>query len=627
MTHPRIRNNYSLPAGIGASLGICSACLSNIPIHWVMAKTSRPTAKGLTVGTKLFSVIASLLLIAITVLTFFSLRLFQEEHSYLVQKLNSHEARSRANQVTLELETIVFKAHSFEPLLSPRGNIAAVNATKSDLELLFSQFSEFLAVATIELNSEGEAQIIGLALNSLQKVADEGVLHAKLESALTSKESLRIHSIEQNQVTRVDFDSGKRALAIRVPLTEKSRAFGFLVGLGSIESFFKRSDGVTSYLVDASGSLLAHSDKLITPGEKSNLPGIMEMLTSPLNNRQLTYGSSAEGKARMAAFRQTGFAQLGVVAEVPEEVALEASQRVMRTAIWVALVAVFSAMIVGSIHSSSIVSPILKLIDAARAVADGNLETRVPVNSGKGDEISQLSHVFNEMTKGLQERQRFRDTFVKFHSKEVADKILSGDVKLGGDKLDAVILFTDLRGFTSLSDSIRPDVIVEVLNEYMARMVKVIRKHGGIIDKFIGDSIMATWGVPFGSKDDAVNAVAACLEMREELKLLNASRRERWRDPLEMGMGLNLGAVVAGNIGSEERMEYTVIGDTVNLASRLEALSKELKVDLVVSESIRNAAGARFEFQTGPKLKIRGKAEELRVYLLPDRAATIRSAA
>ena len=153
-----------------------------------------------------------------------------------------------------------------------------------------------------------------------------------------------------------------------------------------------------------------------------------------------------------------------------------------------------------------------------------------------------------------------------------------------------------------------------MLNEYFQIAVRAIRSSRGVVDKFIGDAIMAVWGVPHSRPEDTRNAVTACLAIRQALEALNERRVARKEMPLRIGMGLNFGPVVAGNIGSDERMEYTVVGDAVNVASRLESLTKEVKTDLLVTQSVMESVKSYFQFEPAGSLKVRGKSATVTTY-------------
>ncbi len=188
-----------------------------------------------------------------------------------------------------------------------------------------------------------------------------------------------------------------------------------------------------------------------------------------------------------------------------------------------------------------------------------------------------------------------KSLFSKFHGSSVAEDLISKDIGVGGQSKDVVVFFSDIRGFTAFSEKRSPEEVVEMLNEYFGVMVKIINSHGGVVDKFIGDAIMAVWGVPKSSDRDAHQAVRACLEMRKALEGLNERRIAREQPPINIGMGLHAGHAISGTIGSDERMEYTVIGNTVNTASRIEASTKAFGADLLISDTVIAKIGEDFK--------------------------------
>ena len=207
-----------------------------------------------------------------------------------------------------------------------------------------------------------------------------------------------------------------------------------------------------------------------------------------------------------------------------------------------------------------------------------------------------------------------RSNFERFFAPGLAARIAGSPdaVRLGGEKRQVAVLFSDIRGFTSLSETMAPDEMASLLTEYFTEMVDIVFRHGGTLDKFMGDAVMAQWGAPLGAPDDADRAMAAAIEMVGALDTLN----ERWigqgRPELQIGIGLSFGEAFAGNIGSERRLEFTVIGDTVNTASRL--CSAAGAHEILVTQELRNALTAPPPLDECPPMELKGKSQPLAVY-------------
>jgi adenylate cyclase len=231
-----------------------------------------------------------------------------------------------------------------------------------------------------------------------------------------------------------------------------------------------------------------------------------------------------------------------------------------------------------------------------------------------GDELEDLAEGFNSMVEGLQERDKLRNTMGKYMTEELVQHLLAGEVELGGKQLEVTIMFCDLRDFTTFSEKRSATEIVEVLNEYFTEMVDCVMSEGGVVDKYIGDNIMAVFGAPVSRHDDATRAVRATLKMRDALAKLNARWIAAGKPTLRFGIGLHTGQVVAGNIGSAKRMEYTVIGDAVNLASRLESKTKELKTDLLISEATYERAKDTVFAEQAGEIHVKGREQPVTIY-------------
>lgn len=272
--------------------------------------------------------------------------------------------------------------------------------------------------------------------------------------------------------------------------------------------------------------------------------------------------------------------------------------------------ALIIALFIGIGLAGGITSPIRTLVAGMQEIFRGNLGHRLGIK--REDEIGFLAHSFNEMAEGLADREKIRDVMNKVVSPEIAHELLQRGMALGGETRDVSVLFADIRGFTSLSEGFPPSELIQLLNAYLSRMSRVIEAEKGVVDKYIGDEVMALFGTPLALADHAVHAVTAAINMLKELQQFNAEQGRA--SPLRIGIGIATGPVVAGNVGSPQRLNYTVLGDTVNIASRLQGLTKEYNVPLIISEATYTQVSTVFSCRLLGKVAVRGRQQETALY-------------
>ncbi len=230
------------------------------------------------------------------------------------------------------------------------------------------------------------------------------------------------------------------------------------------------------------------------------------------------------------------------------------------------------------------------LLDGVKEITNGRFH--IHVDNSRADELGQVATGFNEMARGLVLRERIREAFGRFVNPEVASSFIeqyagnNREVVMGGQQREVAILMADIRGFTPLSQGMHPTDLTELLNAYFSEMVTAISNHGGMVDKFIGDAIMAVFGLPEQRTEFALDAVKAALEMRTRLAQFNETRRILGAAPINNGIGIHIGEVIAGYIGSADRLEFTVIGHPVNLAARIEGESKPPNPPILFTEIV-----------------------------------------
>lgn len=286
----------------------------------------------------------------------------------------------------------------------------------------------------------------------------------------------------------------------------------------------------------------------------------------------------------------------------------EALRRVLVTIFVLGL----SVLVLGVLAiSRKVTSPVRQLVAGAQRIEAGDYQQTVDIPLH--DEIGQLAQAFNGMAKGLAEKEKVRNLLGKVVSPQVASELLSRGVELGGEEREVTVLFSDLRGFTSLCEGQSPKQILGLLNEYFSAITEVIEANGGVVDKFIGDAVMALFGAPVAQPDSAERAIRTALGMQRALEKVNESFMARGLPPLAIGIGINTGKVVAGNMGSQSRLNYTVIGDGVNLASRLESITKDYAATIIVSEATAHAASSLAYRELG-MVQVKGRQEPVRIF-------------
>ena len=407
-------------------------------------------------------------------------------------------------------------------------------------------------------------------------------------------------------------------LVLFYPYKEK----GLSQGLAVFFSTEKLSDGVgqgtlqTTYLVNDTGDVLIHPDfDLVRRGTNvSSFPLFTQMRENGDTNRQMLFRDET-GKKYFGSYTRLSLGDAAVLTTAEAAQVLEPVNDTAKRNLYLSIaVLALSAMFVWFL-SKTISTPIKLLTVAAHQIEAGEYE--LDLKPKTRDEIGLLTSSFVQMGKGLAERERLKDSFGRFINKEIAELAAQGRLALGGETKETTIFFSDIRSFTAISEKLEPFEVVGFLNEYMSQMVECVNDTHGVVDKFIGDAIMAVWGAPTSSgspREDALNCIRAALRMRAALMQFNRGRGGDKKPIIRIGCGINSGPVVAGQIGSQKRMEYTVIGDAVNLASRTEALNKPMGTDILITEYTYQLVHDQVLVEEMPSVTVKGKEKPLRMF-------------
>jgi adenylate cyclase len=368
-------------------------------------------------------------------------------------------------------------------------------------------------------------------------------------------------------------------------------------------------------VVGGDGRILAHLDPSKVGADVSAYPAVIAA-------RQQRAGEvdapNTDGEMRRFFYRQMANPQTVdarpwiLLTEINESEALKPLNELRdELASGVAVIIAISLIIAWS-TARSLGRPITTLEDVAGSIEAGDF-TRSSRLTGQ-DAFSRLGGAFDRMTKGLQERDRVKDVFGRYIAKQAAERLLKGPLDLDGEAKRVTILFSDIRGFSSMAETMTPEQVVLFLNEYFSEMVDAVMEQEGMLDKFIGDGLMAVFGSFGDQPDHARRAVLAGLRMKALLAKINGQRAMAGKAPVEIGIGIHTDEVIVGSIGSKQRLEFTHIGDGVNTASRVQALNKEYHTTILITGATFEALGGEFNARRVAEVTLRGKTKSLPIY-------------
>lgn len=380
-------------------------------------------------------------------------------------------------------------------------------------------------------------------------------------------------------------------------------------------------DPDVAYVVigDHTGKIRAHSDLTLIGKPLARPSGLV-----PITDKLLiqSYTDPAQGRfidfAVPLVFSKVplGALYLGFSQKAIEDALAKARNQTILISAVMVLVGIGGAAGLATILSR----PILRLVEGTRAIAEGNFQVALAIPSR--DEIGVLTESFNQMAKSLREKEMIKRAFTRYVAREVAEEVLKDPERLvlRGDRRDVTVLFCDIRGFTPMSERLPPEEVVTLLNQFYDLMIDTTFKHEGTLDKFLGDAVMAVFGAPIPHEDHALRAVRTAVAMQAGVAALSHRRQASGQDPIAVGIGISAGEVVAGTVGTEERMEYTVVGDSVNLGARLESNAKPGQI-LISQRTYQKVKGLVSGRPLGA-LKVKGKEETVEVYEVLELGAT-----
>jgi adenylate cyclase len=568
----------------------------------------------LTIRVKLMSIISLIFIISISAIILIATYFFKSDSEIRVQELNIKLAEVIGLKVKTDIESVLDKTRLMAN--AEEQKFKTESEKQKFTEAFFKDDQNFILFGIF---SEENGNLKPKLVNYNDKYLSENRVSEEDIGKL-----LKIHSAElikafQGEPIVHNASQGFQypVIAVAIPHRSDYESRTILVTLFRMEKFlsaFKTSGITENFMVNGDGVVLAHpnSNIVLSGTNLSDSPIVKAMLKSTVDNGLTRYENEESKQFYMGSFKKIGFAGIGVISTVLEEKAFEQVYNIQRRNLLIMAITLCTAILVVFVYANSLTNPILNLVEATKKIEEGQF--RIDIKPAARDEVGLLTNSFVKMGKGLEEREKVKDALGRFVNKEVAEMVLNGELKLGGEKKNCAIFFSDIRSFTAISEKLDPQEVVEFLNAYMTEMVRCVNETHGTVDKFIGDAVMATWGAAFSRGNDAENAVNGALMMRKALLKFNEGRGGDKKPIIKIGCGLNYGPVVAGQIGSSDKMEYTVIGDAVNLASRVETLNKPFGTDILISEDLYMIVKDIFKVEKMKAIKVKGKSEPQTIF-------------
>ncbi|MCG6168285.1 HAMP domain-containing protein [Leptospira sp. FAT1] len=565
------------------------------------------TKTKLPLQIKLMAVISLLMTITVSTIIFFASSAFRGDSEVRVLQNNLNLVNILGLKIKTDINEILSNGKQIV------GALAQGKAGLSFADIFFQNDPDFIYAGLFQIENNVPSSINEFFNEPY--LSEVKVSPKEISDLIAGRPGLITKSVlTGGRMENLSAEFKEPIFAIAIPSSSSNpKVLVLILRLEKFLNAFQKQDISEVFLVNGEGDLIAHSDPKLLQSNTNfmNLPIVESMVNSAENTKQSEY-KDKEGKSWFGSFQKLGFGGGAVVSIVAEEKAFEAVYRIQRTNLLIMGIALCLALIIVFFFAKTITKPLLNLLHATTEIARGNF--KIGISSTTRDEVGLLTDYFVDMGKGLEEREKVKDALGRFVNKEIAEMVLKQELTLGGERKMCAIFFSDIRSFTAISEKLQPEEVVEFLNEYMTEMVHCVNETHGIVDKFIGDAIMATWGAAKTSDQDAVNAVNGALMMREALLRFNQGRGGDKKPIIKIGCGLNYGPVIAGQIGSEQRLEYTVIGDAVNLASRVEALNKPFGTDILITQDLLDHVPGLFNVEKMQSIKVKGKSEPQVIY-------------
>ncbi|HRG47393.1 MAG TPA: adenylate/guanylate cyclase domain-containing protein [Leptospiraceae bacterium] len=582
-----------------------------------------------TIRIKLLVINTFIFVFSIGAMIFLATYFFKKDTTIRTEETSMNIADSVGSSVKIEFQSIIEKAN----LILTNSVIEKSQSQSKDKlkfqNLFFRNDPNFLMLG--EFFREGEKLIPEFSEYNTEALKEMELSEFDIDKAVQMHSRVIVESFTGKELVH------NISLGIKIPsfaisfLRNKNSADRIVIAILKTNKIsIENKSGVTqTFLVNDRGDVILHSDEKVVLNEKNlfSIPIVQSMIQSKFENGQISYLDPDNKERYIGSFRKIGFAGLGIITSIPEKVAYAEVYNIQRRNIIIMLITMGLSFLVIYNFANTLSIPLLKLVAASKEIESGNFT--VPIRPTTTDEVGLLTTSFVEMGKGLEEREKIKNILGNMIDPVVVNEAMKDlqALKRGSEK-QITAFFSDVASFSTISEKLTSFQLANLLNEYLSAMTIILKKHEGVLDKYIGDAIVGIFNAPLDVTDHSLAAARASVEMIQKLGEL----RNEWEKNgsyieeahhMKIRIGLNTGTAKVGFMGTDALASYTMMGDTVNLAARLEAAAKDYGVDILVSESIHEKIKEEMFVQFLDLVRVKGKNEPVKIYALIDKKANV----
>lgn len=572
---------------------------------------------------KLIGINSFVFIVSISIMIFLATYFFRQDTEVRVSETGMRIADTLGSKVKTDFAAIMEKQQLILFSLQQELKQSGQNKELYDLLLnkdrdlfmigVYSKLNDTLKSESPPLYNEKILKEINLTTFDLDKIVH---IHSKkLLESFTGK--FLIYNV--SQTVRIPI------FALSFPIDRDAKLVVVsIIHTNKIKEAFQQREGITeTFLVNDRGDVIVHPDEKLILSEANlyeDLPIVSAMLSSKFDNGQLKYNDRKMGAKYIGSYKKVGFAGMGVVTTVLEEKAMEEVYRIQRRNLIIMAITLCISFLVIYNFSKTITTPVLKLMVAAKEIERGNFN--VSIEPSSQDEVGLLTESFVDMSKGLEERDKVKNILGNMVDPVVVKEAMIdlNALKRGSEK-QITAFFSDVASFSTISEKLTSVELAALLNEYLSAMTLILKEHDGVLDKYIGDAIVGIFNAPVDVVDHNLKAARASIKMIEKLYELRGFWKENnayiaEAQAMDIRIGLNTGPAKVGFMGTDALASYTMMGDTVNLAARLEAAGKDYGVNILISEHLKYEIEKEMFTHFLDLVRVKGKNEPIRIFEL-----------